>query len=58
PGAYAPNGLPADPHPALYPGAPIPPGVPAAAPPAPAASSLPELLLPTEAGLTSPGGTP
>ena len=30
PGAYAPNGLPADPQPALYPGAPIPPGVPAA----------------------------
>lgn len=28
-GSYAPNGLPADPQPALYPGAPIPPGVPA-----------------------------
>lgn len=56
PGAYAPNGLPADPHPALYPGAPVPPGVPAA-PPAPAASDLPGLLLP-QAGLTSPGGAP
>ncbi|ORW66172.1 mammalian cell entry protein [Mycolicibacter senuensis] len=53
PGAYAPNGLPADRHPALYPGAPIPPG---ASPPAPAATDLPELLLPTGAGLA--GGAP
>ena len=27
PGSYAPNGLPADPQPALYPGAPIPPAL-------------------------------
>lgn len=53
PGAYAPNGLPADRHPALYPGAPIPPGTP---PPAPAATDLPGLLLPTGAGLA--GGAP
>ncbi|MGV0834140.1 MCE family protein [Mycolicibacterium thermoresistibile] len=55
PGAYAPEGLPATPHPALYPGAPIPPGVaapgPAAAPPA----NLQDLLLPAEA---SPGPPP
>ncbi|BBZ36401.1 mammalian cell entry protein [Mycolicibacterium confluentis] len=60
PGAYAPNGLPADPHPALYPGAPIPPGVPAPPPAAPAASTLTEMLLPAEAGAatTPTGGTP
>lgn len=56
PGAYAPTGLPAARTPALYPGAPIPPGV---APPPPSASNLTELLLPAEAGATpSPGGTP
>jgi hypothetical protein len=47
PGSYAPNGLPANPQPALFPGAPIPPGVPsvqAGAPP----SSLDGLLLPAE----------
>ncbi|SBS70354.1 Virulence factor Mce family protein [uncultured Mycobacterium sp.] len=46
-GAYAPNGLPADPSPALFPGAPIPPGVPvgpAAQPP----SNLEGILLPAE----------
>jgi len=57
PGAYTPDGLPADRHPALYPGAPVPPGVPVLPPPAPAASNLPELLLP-QAGLTSTGGAP
>ena len=46
-GAYAPNGLPADPSPALFPGAPIPPGVPLA-PAAPAPSSLQGMLLPAE----------
>lgn len=58
PGAYAPNGLPANPHPALYPGAPVPPGIPVLPAPAPAASSLPELLLPSGAGLTSPSEAP
>lgn len=51
PGAYTPNGLPADPQPALYPGAPIPDGVPhgqAGAPP----SSLQDVLMPAEAGST------
>lgn len=65
-GAYVPNGLPADPSPALYRGAPIPPGVDhAAAEPAlaPAASSLQDLLLPAEAGPApqppaTPEGTP
>lgn len=60
PGAYAPDGLPAHRHPALYPGAPIPPGVPAPPPAAPAASSLTEMLLPAEgpAAQTPPGGNP
>lgn len=48
-GSYAPNGLPADPQPALYPGAPIPPGVPAAQAGA-APSTLNGLLLPAETG--------
>lgn len=46
-GAYAPNGLPADPQPALFPGAPVPPGVPhgpAGQPPA----NLQDVLLPAE----------
>lgn len=46
-GAYAPNGLPAAPQPALFPGAPIPPGVPVG-PAAPPPSSLQGLLLPAE----------
>jgi virulence factor Mce-like protein len=46
-GAYAPNGLPADPSPALFGGAPIPPGVPVA-PAAPPPASLPGMLLPAE----------
>lgn len=56
PGAYAPNGLPANRSPALYPGAPIPPGPP----PPPAATNLTELLLPAEArpSAPAPGGTP
>jgi len=48
PGAYAPDGLPADPQPALFPGAPVPAGVPlgqAGAPP----SSLQEMLMPAQA---------
>ncbi|WP_431240187.1 MCE family protein [Mycolicibacterium aichiense] len=52
-GAYAPNGLPADPSPALFPGAPIPPGVPvgpAAQPP----SDLQGMLLPAEAPPPAP----
>ena len=49
-GVYAPNGLPADPQPALYPGAPIPPGVPHGQAPGPAASAtLPGMLMPAEA---------
>lgn len=47
-GAYAPNGLPADPSPALFPGAPIPPGVPVG-PAGPPPSSLQGMLLPAEA---------
>lgn len=49
PGAYAPNGLPADPQPALFPGAPIPPGVPHIQPGAPP-SSLEGVLMPAESG--------
>ena len=52
-GAYAPNGLPADPSPALFPGAPVPPGVPvgpAAQPP----SNLQGMLLPAEAAPPPP----
>ncbi len=45
-GAYAPDGLPADPQPALFPGAPVPPGTPHG-PATP--SNLDELLLPAEA---------
>jgi len=50
-GVYTPDGLPADPQPALYPDAPIPPGVPrgpAATPPPPVSSTLEDLLLPAE----------
>ncbi|CAJ1587370.1 MCE family protein [[Mycobacterium] wendilense] len=58
-GAYTPDGLPAHRHPALYPGAPIPPGVPAPPPAAPAATSLTEMLLPAEApASTATGATP
>jgi len=55
PGAYTPNGLPAERHPALYPGAPIPP---ATSPPP--ASTLEDLLLPAEmaAAPPAPEGTP
>lgn len=60
PGAYASTGLPAARTPALYPGAPIPPGLPVQPPPAPpAASNLADLLLPAEAGPAPvQGGTP
>ena len=44
-GSYAPDGLPADPQPALYPGAPIPPGV-ARGPAAAAPATLQDMLLP------------
>jgi virulence factor Mce-like protein len=54
PGAYAPNGLPADPSPALFRGAPIPPGVPAAPPPEP--TNLPEMLAPP--GTSAPAAGP
>lgn len=61
-GAYAPNGLPADPSPALFPGAPIPPGVaamPAAAPQVQTPTNLQDMLLPAEAGpAPAPVGTP
>jgi virulence factor Mce-like protein len=63
-GAYAPNGLPADPSPALYGGAPIPPGVPVPPPNRPVSTgqSLQDMLLPAEAGpIPAPpatGGTP
>ena len=53
-GVYAPNGLPADPQPALYPGAPIPPGVPHGAAPGPSApATLPGMLMPAEAAATA-----
>ncbi|BBZ01861.1 mammalian cell entry protein [Mycolicibacterium chitae] len=57
PGAYAPDGLPAGRQPALYPGAPIPPGVPAPPPAAPAASNLAEMLLPAETPAAAPAPT-
>jgi phospholipid/cholesterol/gamma-HCH transport system substrate-binding protein len=47
PGSSAPDHLPADPSPALYPGAPVP------GPP-----SLPSMLLPAEAGPAPSAGTP
>ncbi|MHA3020685.1 MCE family protein [Mycobacterium sp. BMJ-28] len=57
PGAYAPNGAPANPSPALFPGAPVAPGVPDQSP-----RTLRDMLLPAEAGppTTSPqpGGMP
>ena len=58
-GAYAPEGLPADPQPALYPGAPIPPGVSHGAAGQPP-SSLQDMLLPAESSPPPPGqpGTP
>ena len=59
-GAYAPNGLPADPSPALFPGAPIPPGVPVG-PAGPPPSSLQGMLLPAESAPPAPPpveGTP
>lgn len=63
-GAYAPEGMPADPQPALFPGAPVPPGVPRGAPGQPP-SSLQQVLLPAEspppgpqAGQPDQGGTP
>lgn len=60
PGAFVPNGLPAAPQPALFPGAPVPPGMVGPEPRRPAASNLPELLMPSDAGITAspPGGTP
>lgn len=60
PGAYVPNGLPADPAPALFPGAPIP--QPSAAAPSPQTPTVRDLLLPAEAApapaAPNPGGTP
>jgi len=59
-GSYAPNGLPADPSPALFPGAPIPPGV-AVGPAGPPPSSLQGMLLPAESAPPAPQpveGTP
>ncbi|QZT64742.1 MCE family protein [Mycolicibacterium austroafricanum] len=54
PGAYAPHGLPANPHPALYPGAPIPPGVPPPPPAQPSPASIGDMLLPAEAAPAPP----
>lgn len=48
PGAYSPAGLPADPQPALYPGALVPPGVQHGPSPA-GPSTLPGMLMPAEA---------
>lgn len=57
PGAYAPSGdVPANPSPALFPGAPIPPGVPASAGAGAPPRSLQDILLPAEAA-PAPGGT-
>jgi virulence factor Mce-like protein len=66
-GAYAPNGIPADPSPVLFRGAPIPPGVadmPADAPQV-QTPTVQDMLLPAEARptppsepATPPGGTP
>ena len=63
-GAYAPEGMPADPQPALFPGAPVPPGVPRGVPGQPP-SSLQDVLLPAEspppgpqAGQPDAGGAP
>ncbi|MFS0897355.1 MCE family protein [Mycolicibacterium litorale] len=53
PGAYVPDGLPAHPTPALFPGAPVPPG------PAPSApATLPDMLLPAEAPAPPQEGPP
>ncbi len=64
-GAYAPTGLPADPQPALYPGAPVPPGVPHGPLPGPSApgpsapATLPGMLMPAEApAAPAPAGVP
>ena len=54
-GAYTPDGLPADPQPALYPGASIPPGVAHGASAA-TPSNIEGMLLPAEAA--SPGPVP
>jgi virulence factor Mce-like protein len=53
PGAYAPNGLPAAPQPALFPGAPIPPGPPTTVS---QPTTLEDVLLPAEA--PAPPATP
>lgn len=60
PGAYTPHGLPANPQPALYPGAPIPPGAPAPPPAKPGPADIGDMLLPAEAhpAPSSPEGTP
>lgn len=59
-GAYTPDGLPADPQPALYPGAPVPPGVPHGGGTAP--PSVGSMLLPAEGAAPGPvtdqGGRP
>jgi len=55
-GSYAPNGLPADPQPALLPGAPVPPPAPFT-PSSSAPATLEGMLLPAES-TPPPGGTP
>ena len=48
PGAYTPDGLPADPQPALFPGAPVPTGVSRPPDPTPGPGNLADMLLPAE----------
>ncbi len=58
-GSYTPGGLPADPQPALYPGAPVPPGVPRGPAPGPSdPATLPGMLLPAEGPAAPAAGSP
>ena len=58
-GAYAPQGLPADPQPALFPGAQIPPGVPRSSGTPAGSSSWEGMLLPAEGPAGNlPAGNP
>ncbi|MGI9126501.1 MAG: MCE family protein, partial [Mycobacterium sp.] len=56
-GSYTPDGLPADPQPALYPGAPVPAGVPhgqGGAPSPTTPSNLNDMLMPAESAPAGP----
>ncbi len=60
-GSYAPGGLPADPQPALFPGAPVPQGVahgPASTPPPVTPSNVQDMLLPAESAPLLPPPMP